>query len=130
MAIESQGSKVKYGTIEIGEVLSIGGPSGSAPVIPVTHLTSTAAEKLMGVLDEGQVAIEVNYVASDAGQVEARTHRASRESTSCRIFFGSTTGPSIDCSAYCTGFALNSGVNQQVRGTITLEITGACTYST
>jgi hypothetical protein len=57
MAMESQGVSVYFSTSSanstaaaalVEQVVSFNGPSGSAGVIDVTHLGSTAKEKLIG----------------------------------------------------------------------------------
>ncbi|MDY6844227.1 MAG: hypothetical protein SVW57_09090, partial [Thermodesulfobacteriota bacterium] len=45
---------------KIGDITSFNGPTGSAAVIDVTNLGSTAKEKMMGIPDEGQFSFEVN----------------------------------------------------------------------
>ncbi len=129
MAIGSQGSKIEYDGEEIGELVSISGPSGSAPVIDVSHLQSDAAEKLLGLMDEGQIVLECNYVAADTGQVKCREHRAARTAADLDIFLADAVSASLECSAFCSGFSLSGGVNAPVRVSITLEINGVVTYN-
>ena len=42
---------------------------GSASVIDVTDLDSDAKEKMIGLADEGQVTLSLNYMPADPGQV-------------------------------------------------------------
>jgi len=129
MAIESQGVVIKWNNVAIAQVISIGGPTGSAPVIDISHLGSTGAEKLMGLLDEGQVTLEVNWIPDDAAQVALRADRLSRTQRVAKIYLTDTSGTILTCDAYCTGMVVNAAVNQQLKGTITLEVDGNVNHS-
>jgi len=127
MAIESQTTAIVFNTQTIGGVISIGGPSGAAPVIDVSNLASTGAEKLMGLLDEGQVVLECNLLPADAGQVACKTARLARTSHAATITFSDANTAAF--SAFVTGYSVSGAVNQQLKVTITLEVTGQVTYS-
>ena len=129
MAFESQGIVIKWNGNAIGEVISIGGPSGSAPVIDVSHLASTGAEKLMGLLDEGQITLELNWLPANTAQVALRADRISRTPRVAEIYLVDTSGTILTMDAYCTGMVMNAAVNSQLKGTITLEIDGNVNYS-
>src|SRR5512139_2194089 len=99
MAIESQGLYCWFTTTTGGgtasnqaveEVKSVSGPSGQAGVIDITHLQSTAKEKMMGLRDEGQITLTCNYSASTNAtsiQNKMREMRASRGKGNLRIGF-------------------------------------------
>ena len=129
MAIESYGTLVEWNNELVGEVISISGPGGSTGMIDTTHLTSTAKEKLPDLRDEGQVTLEVNWLPDNTGQGLLRQDRADREKRTFRIYLTDTSGTILTGDAYCTGYTVNTGVGQQVRGTITMEIDGAVNYS-
>jgi hypothetical protein len=116
----------------IGEVTGFNGPTGSANVIDVTNLGSTAKEKMIGIRDEGQVSISVNVNASaDQYQLALKNDRAARSLRKFDITFTDQATalahiPSaINFDAYVTGFAITGSVDNAVKGTITLEITSA-----
>ena len=52
---------------KVGEVTSIGAPSGEAADIDTTHLESVAKEYLIGLPDEGNVELAMNAIAGDVG---------------------------------------------------------------
>lgn len=54
--------------IKLGEVKTIKPTSATAPDIDVTDLDSTAKEFLTGLMDNGDVSIDVNVLESDVGQ--------------------------------------------------------------
>lgn len=92
MAIKSQGSTIHiseedadataYATatfVKIGQVKSIGEPDGEAAEIDTTHLESTGKEFLMGLNDNGKVAISMNALTTDTGHEELFTARDAQE---------------------------------------------------
>jgi hypothetical protein len=143
MAFESQGTQFFWGdttalstssTNLVGEVKTFNGPSGSANVIDITSLGSTAKEKLMGIRDEGQLTLEVNLMPSDAAQMKLRTDRAARtlKAWILKLNDNATDGNKtrLKGDGYCTGFAISGGVDDVVKASITIEITGAVVWST
>ena len=73
---------------EIGEINTWDGPSGSANMYETTHLGSTAKEKQIGLPDEGQVTLSINWIQdSDAGQQAAAAARIARTTRNFKITF-------------------------------------------
>ena len=143
MAIESQGAIFFWSTSTaaststshaVAEVVGFNGPTGSANVIDVSHLGSTAKEKLIGLRDEGQVSFDVNFRPGTTGQDYLRTCGANRSMKKAVIQLNDNTTEvaktKIIFDAYVSGFSITGAVDQVVKGSITLEITGACTYAT
>lgn len=139
MAMESQGvalywststSKSTSSTAAVGEVASFSGPTGSAAVIDVTHLGSTAKEKMMGLPDEGNLTMEVHLVATDSGQTNLRTDRASRTLRKACIELNDDSSYYLEFDAYCSGFSVGGSVDDKLSASITLEIANAVTWST
>lgn len=135
-AMKSQGVVFKYGDggtpevfANVGEVVSISGPGGSAQVIDATHLASTAKEKIIGLPDEGQVTLEVNLVPGDAGQTQLRNDRLSATRRNYKIVLTDTPATTLSFAAYCMGFTISSGVDSKVSASIQLEVTGAVTWA-
>lgn len=130
-AIETQGTIISIGSgdpivyTEISEVKSFTGPGGSAAVIDVTHLRSTAKEKRMGLADEGQLSMTINYVPTDASHVALRAARAARTKTPFQLEF--TDGTIWTFEAFVLQFSTSGGVDNVVEGSVTLEITGSIT---
>jgi hypothetical protein len=114
----------------IGEVTDFSGPGGQAAVIDVTHLGSTAREKRIGIRDEGQMTMGVNFLPSDTAQVALRADRASRTRRKCVIKFNDSASYYAIFDAYCSGFSISGGVDQKVSGQVVLEIADAVTYAT
>lgn len=129
-AIESQTASFHIGQevspttfIKVGEIQEIGGPSGSADIINVSHLDSTAQEKLLGLPDEGQITLRGNYIPTDNGQVEMLEAKATRQRRDFKITLSNGQIWSGQC--FVMAFNLEIAVNQQVRFSATIEITGS-----
>ena len=110
---------------EVGEIVDWDGPGGSASVIDVTHLSSTAKEKLMGLPDEGQFTFSMNYVFDDVGQVACWSARSTQTERNFRVTFIDASTQTF--AGYVLAFGSSGGVDSKVNGSITIEITGAVT---
>ena len=114
--------------IEIGEVVSHDGPGGSAAVYETTHLQSTAKEKKVGLPDEGQLTLAVNWcLATDPGQQAASDARKDRTEKHFKLTFSDDSTATF--SGYVLGMSASGAVDDKVSGSITIEITGAVTWS-
>lgn len=131
-AIESQGIVLSCtvgsptGTMTpIANVTGFSGPGGSASVIDITNLSSTAKEKLMGLPDEGQLTIDINYDPDNASHIALRNARKTRTRTEFKITLTDATATVLTFWGYVLGFAITAGVDQALKASITVEIDGA-----
>jgi len=113
--------------LEIGEVTDWDGPGGSATMYETTHLRSEAKEKKIGLMDEGQLTLSINWEPSDTGQQAARTARANRTKKSFRLTY--TDGSTATFNGYVIGMSSSGGVDNKVSGSITIEISGPVEYA-
>lgn len=109
----------------IGNVVSFSGPGGSASVIDITNLSSTAKEKMMGLPDEGQLTMDINYDPDNASHILIRNARKTRTRCEFTITLTDTTNTVLTFRGYVLGFAITAGVDQVVKASITIEIDGA-----
>ena len=135
-AIESQGVQIKRGDgggpetfTLVPEVTRVDGPSGSAAVIDVTSLDSTAKEKLMGLHDEGQITLEMNYLPADAQHQGLQDDRTNRTKRNFEVVFTDAGNTKLSFAAYVLNFNISSQVDDKVTAACTLEITGQVTRS-
>jgi len=134
-AIESQGITVQVSTGSptafgnIANVVGFSGPGGSASVIDVTNLLSTAKEKLMGLPDEGQFTLDINFDPDAASHVELRDARAARTRIEFKINFTDAAPASARFFGYVLGFPVAGAVDQAVKVSVTIEIDGAVIWS-
>lgn len=134
-AIESQGCVISY-TVgsptnmqAIGNVVSFNGPGGSATVIDVTNLDSLAKEKRMGLPDEGQFTLELNYDPDNTSHIALRNARKSRTRVEFRLALTDTTATNLIFFGYVLGFAIQGAVDAVVKASLTIEIDGAVAES-
>lgn len=132
-ALETQGVIFKvgdttspFGFSAIGEITSFTGPGGSASVIDVSHLGSTAREKIMGLPDEGQFSFEGNYLTGDTnGQQALQADRAARTLRRFQISLTDSPATLVEFNGYVLEFSLSGGVDAVIAYSCTIEITGA-----
>lgn len=124
----SQGVTISMGGVVIGNVTDFTGPEGSATVIDVTDLDSTAKEKILGIRDEGQFTFGVNYDPSETSHIAVATARASGAVQAFEIDLGSTNPMTFD--GFVLGFSIEGGVDAAMTGSVSVEITGAVTWPT
>ena len=112
----------------VTEINSVSLPGGSRPVIDMTDLSSTAVEKLMGLIDEGQITLNMNFTRDN--YVAMRTDFLSDSSVNYQIVLPDAGATTIDFAAYCSNLGGNvPGVNEKVAVDVTFEITGAISIS-
>ena len=134
-AIESQGVTLKYtvgsptGMAGIANVTAIRGPSGSASVIDVTNLLSTFKEKLMGLPDEGQISLDLNFDPDDTSHQALRGARASRTRTEFLLTLTDSTPATGTFWGYVLSFTLDIGVDKQVTASLTIEVDGPIAWA-
>ena len=130
--VESQNTKLQLGDggapetfSDIGEVTGVTGfRGGQATVIDVSTLASSRREKRMGLADEGQVTVNLQYDPSDAQQSALETARANRSLLNFKLVLSNTPATEFAFSAYVLTFPVNVAVDTVVQGSITLEISG------
>lgn len=134
-AIQFQGTLFKMGNAAspevfntIAELKSHDGPSGSATVIDASTTESTAKEKLMGLPDEGQFSISLNFDPTDTnGQVAMILARKARTLKNFQLAFPNSPSTVVAFSAYVMSFSLGGAVDGLIEGSATLEISGPVT---
>lgn len=126
-AWDSAGTFTPVTFTEIGEFVDWDGPGGSASVIDVTHLQSAAKEKLIGLKDEGQLSITVNWDHSDTGQAAMQLARTNRTLTDFQLTFSDAV--IATWSGYVLGFTISGAVDDKMSASITIEITGAVGFA-
>jgi hypothetical protein len=135
-ALEAQGVLLQIGSgvgptyASIQEIKTFSGPNGSATVIDVTDLSSSAKEKRLGLPDEGQLSFTINYIPKNTQHALLRTNRDARTLTPFKMIFTDGSPKSTwTFNAYIQGFAVSGAVDGVVEANVTLEISGAITES-
>lgn len=133
-AIESQGIVLKYSSgspttfATIGNVVGFSGPGGSASVIDISNLASVAKEKLMGLPDEGQFTLDLNFDPAITSHTGLRDLRTARTRTEFQITFTDSGAATATFFGYVLGFQINGAVDAAVKASVTIEIDGAVAW--
>lgn len=125
IAISDSASPEVY--TSIADVISISGPGGSAQVIDTTDMSSTAKEKRMGLPDEGQVTLEINYIPANVQHALLRSKRAAQVLVNFRITFTDSPNTTWTFAANVLGFSINNAVDAVTTASVTLEVSGSIT---
>jgi hypothetical protein len=140
MAINSRNSKVfhsgpgspaAYASIE--HVVTISGPDGSAQLIDTTDLESSGKEYLPGLPDSGSLQLECNYTAGTKQMDLFDNFQASADPEPFYLQIptavGAATNHTFYFNAVVSKWSLSEAVDQQVKLSIGLKISGAVTYA-
>ena len=136
-ALESQGmtleiqdtttSPISYNSIP--DITEISGPDGSATEIDATDLGSTAKESKVGLKDEGQISLTINYRPANTYHAQLRTDRTNRTLRVFRLTFTDSPATVWTFSAYVMGFSITNAVDGLTQANVTLRISGTITES-
>jgi len=125
----------------VGEVTGFQGLDGSAKVLDVTTLDSTAMEKTVGLMETGKVTLDLNCNFGDAGQTAMRTAMAAGAKRNFKLAIPagpagipagvSASGPTvITFAGYVVAFKLSGQRDAILTAQAVVEITGAATITT
>lgn len=120
----------------IGEITDFTGPGGAAAVIDITHLQSTAKEKLVGLRDEGQLSMTLNYNGTDIGQTGLVSDREQTVRNLFDMILTDTTWNSSNMPTrkswfgYCLQYSVSGAVDDKFGANAVIEIDGPVVSST
>lgn len=135
-AVESQGvvvqvtdggSPTSFQTVN--NVTDFSGPGGQASVIDVSNLASTRREKLMGLPDEGQFTLTLNFDPDDSVHQLLRTLRNNRTRAEFKITLTDATPVTGIFFGYVLGVTLSGAVDQAIKAAVSIEIDGAIAWA-
>lgn len=112
--------------VQVGEVKTINREGADRPDIDVSHLESTRREYRQGLPDSGSFTIEMNWIASNTGQIRLQTAEGEDSPSEFKVTYPNSK------TSYFQGFVKSvNGPNAAVDGTLMLtaniRITGAVT---
>lgn len=135
-ALETQGVLIQRGDgaspevfTTVPEIVSFDGPGGSASEIDVSDLASTAREFRMGLKDEGDFSFEMMYLPNNAQHSGLQTDRTNRTQRNFKITLTDSPQSTMSFAAFVREFSISGGVDDVVRASVTLRITGAVTIT-
>lgn len=112
---------------EVKEITGWNGPDGVASTIDTTHLQSTWKEFLMGLPDRGNVSFDMNFVATDPGQLACQAAQAARTLKGFRLTYSDDKTLTFD--GVVLSFQTSGGVDGKVDASMSLKISGAATLA-
>lgn len=139
MAFEAQGTRLYWSSSTsvstsadalIGGVMGFNGPDGAASEIDITDLASTAKEFIPGLRDEGSISIDLLFLTTDTAQSQMISDRASRTKSRMAIDYNDASSSRDHFEAYCMSFAKTGAVDDAVKATVGIRITGPITQTT
>jgi len=131
MAMRSEGTTFARGDggdpenfAAIAAVKGISGIGGGTPtVLDPTTLADSTRRKMLGLRDEGQLQLTLEWTGSDAEFQGMLADRAAGTSRNFQITFPDTT--TYDFAAFVMTFEVSAELDALVQVTISLEIDGA-----
>ena len=120
----------------IGNIITIGGPDLSRDPLDVSTMDSTskAREFIPGMLDSGEVTMEVNYDGTALGTANLlASYLATNVNTAIVIRFGDNTTATNESHWDCLGCitALGQAIpfDDKVTQSVTIKLSGVATYT-
>ncbi len=130
-AISAYGAKINWDSVDLDEVISISGPSGSVDALDVTSHDSSNEfrEYIAGLRDGGEVGFEMNFVSTDTlGQIAMHTDFQAGTAVTCQITLPDSLG-NISGTAICTKWDWTFPHDGPVRISGTIKYTGKPTLT-
>lgn len=112
----------------IKNIKSFSGFDGAAAEIDVTNLDSTAKEFRIGLKDNGSFSFEIDRDFADPGQVALLAAQVSYAATDFVIYFKNAETWAT-YQGYVKKFAIQGGVDQVVKASVDIRISGAVAFS-
>lgn len=126
-AYTSGGTATPVTWTAIANVRSFTGFDGAANIIDVTNLSSTAEEIRPGIPRFGQMSFEIDWDHGDAGHLALLAKQLSQAQTPFKLVLPDTHTATFN--AYVMKVPSQGGVDQVVRGTVDVRITGPVSWS-
>jgi hypothetical protein len=111
----------------IKNIKTYSGLDGSASEIDVTNLSSDAKEVRIGLEDNGQFTLEVDRDLSDSGQIALLAARDSQAAKRFKLTL--SNGENAQFTGYVKKFSISGGVDQVVKGSVDIRISGTVVWS-
>ncbi len=138
MPIKTQGTKLMIGDgatpteafTAVGKVLSFSGPDTTRSEIDATHLQSTAREYVLALKDRGNISFDCLLDPDDTAQDTLWDDLDSDASRNFKLELsdsGGTSGTTYAFAAFVSQFSITGQVDDLVRASLTLRITGDVT---
>lgn len=123
--ITAAGAATPVTFTNIANLKTFSGFDGAAAEIDVTNLDSTAKEFKIGLVDQGQFTMEIDYDDTNAGHIALRAKQVSRQLCNFKLILPDNA--TITFAGYVKKFSLGGGVDQVAKTSVDIRISGAVT---
>lgn len=114
----------------VNNVNSYTGFDGAASELDKSNLSSTAKEFMLGLVDPGQFSIEIHTDLNDAGQAALRAKQQSGAISNFKLVLpGAVSNLTYTFTGYVKKFTQTGGVDQVVKSSVDIRISGTVTLS-
>ena len=128
-AISGNGTTFTWDSDVIGQVQSLSGPSVSVATIDTTDIAGTAKTFIAGMVDGGEVSLEVSY---DPDSTDAEYHTAMTadlESGTAKTWTITwSDGSTVSASGIITSFSASASIDDKVTASFAIKVSGALTW--
>lgn len=114
---------------DIGEVIEVTPPNPSRDSVETTHTSNADRWRtfIPGLIDGGELSIEINYVPGSTADDNLQTDLNSATVENYKVLFAS--GESIIVPAFVTGIEPGVPIDDRMTATVTFKVAGKPTYS-
>lgn len=108
----------------IGNLVDFSGPDGSRNIIGTSNLSSTAATKMAGLLDEGNFNFNINLDPSVTSHQNLRTAHHDGQVREFKVTFTDSGAAELHFNAIMQSAPISGPFDDKVTQSVTLAITG------
>lgn len=127
LTITASGTATPVQWTTVGNWKSFNGFDGQATELDTSNLSSAAKEFKMGLVDYGQLQLEMDQDNADAGQTAMRAAYTASASRQFKITLPNSNTATFE--AFVRKFSSQGGVDQILKSSAELRITGAVTWA-
>lgn len=123
----------KTGGTNIAEILSLDGPNAERDMIDVTNMQSAsqAKEFIAGLIDGGEISLDLNYLPQNATHKLILTDLATPSTaTGYTLTLTDASTSTITANLLVKSFKLKGAVADRLSASVTFKVTGPVTWPT
>lgn len=129
--IHGYGASLSIGGTDVGNIISISGPDQARDSIDISTMDSSNKfrEFIPGMLDSGEITVELNYDGTAAGTADALNTLKTASALTVLVTFQGTATSTFSCSGFITALGHAIPFDDKVTQSLGLKLTGSATYT-
>ena len=130
--IHGHGAILSFDATAVGNIISISGPNQSRDSIDISTMDSTAkfGEFIPGMLDSGEITVELNYDGTALGTANTlQTWKTNTAATVLITLYNGTATATLSCSGFITSLGHAIPFDDKVTQSLGIKLTGSPTYT-